>query len=351
MRKFILSVLMSSIMFGGYFSDNFLKFSTVYGSASLSSPYQPKETIKFTGSEIEEETEDVGYDYNLSFGIRKIARFGYEQKLKNFYDGSERVGNENVTVGAVPGWEYLFKYSKVRQFGNEFNETEYWLRYVGSWFALKGQYSEFGEEGLTYGQIDLKHRKELGGFDFTSGLSFRGHPVVISPEINWVEEFGDAWWELAYYMDYTDEWYWVDEENGIGDYYWYNSEGELITDTDIFFYENLFEGIANEYHDSFIIDHGWQWEASAAIGVDYYKYTDKLWFHAWGTILPLHYGVTEFADVKDRGIDHDVGIIFGWKATPHIGIFTEGRHLSYFSVGEEKSEHYELKAGLNYMFF
>ena len=48
MRKFILSVLMSSIMFGGYFSDNFLKFSTVYGSASLSSPYQPKETIKFT---------------------------------------------------------------------------------------------------------------------------------------------------------------------------------------------------------------------------------------------------------------------------------------------------------------
>ena len=232
-----------------------------------------------------------------------------------------------------------------------FNEQEYWLRYVGSWFALKGQYSEFGEEGLTYGQFDLKHRKELGGFDFTSGISFRGHPVVINPEINWVEEFGDAWWELAYYMDYTDEWYWVDEENGIGDYYWYNSEGELITDTDMFFYENLFEGIANDYHDSFIIDHGWQWEASTAIGVDYYKYTDKWWLHAWGTILPFHYGVTEFANVENRGIDHDVGIIFGWKATPHIGIFTEGRHLNYFSTDLIKCIHYEFKAGLNYMFF
>ena len=35
MRKFILGVLMLSITFGGYFSDNFLKFSTLYGSVSL----------------------------------------------------------------------------------------------------------------------------------------------------------------------------------------------------------------------------------------------------------------------------------------------------------------------------
>ena len=59
MRKFILSLLMSSMIFGGYFSDNFLKFSTVYGSASVSSPIKPKETIKFTGSEIEEEIEKL----------------------------------------------------------------------------------------------------------------------------------------------------------------------------------------------------------------------------------------------------------------------------------------------------
>jgi len=350
MRKFILGFIITSMMFGGYFSDNFLKFSTVYGSASLSSPIKPKETIKFTGSEIEEETANIDYDYNFSVGIRKIARFGYEQKLKNFYDGSEKVGNESVVLGAVPGWEYLFKYSNIRQFGNEFNETEYWLRYVGSWFALKGQYLEFGEEGLTFGQIDIRNRKEIGNFDFTSGLAFRGRPVVINPEINWEEEF-ENWIELAYAMEYTDEFYWIDEENGIGDYYWYNPEGELITDTDGFFYENLFEGIANDYHDSFIIDHGWQWEASVAIGIDYYKYSDKWWLHSWATILPFHYGMTEFADVENRGIDHDIGIIFGWKLTKHFGVFTEGRHLSYFSAGEEKNDHYDFKAGLNYVFF
>ena len=43
MRKFIISLLMSSIAFGGYFSDNFLKYSTFYGSVSLESPFTPKQ--------------------------------------------------------------------------------------------------------------------------------------------------------------------------------------------------------------------------------------------------------------------------------------------------------------------
>ena len=51
-------------------------------------------------------------------------------------------------------------------------------------------------------------------------------------EINWEEEFGDAWWELAYSQGWTDEWYWVDEENGIGDYYWYDENGDLMLDTE-----------------------------------------------------------------------------------------------------------------------
>jgi len=216
---------------------------------------------------------------------------------------------------------------------------------------IKRSIFRIGEEGLTFGQFDVRHRKELGNFDFTSGLAFRGRPVVINPEINWEEEFGDAWWELAYTQGYTDEWYWVDEENGIGDYYWYDENGDLISESDAFFYDELFGGIVQDYHDSFIIDHGWQWEASVAIGVDYYKYSDKWWLHSWATIIPLHYGITEFADVEDRGIDHDAGIIFGWKLTKHLGIFTEGRHLSYFSVGKEKNEYYDFKVGLNYVFF
>ena len=115
-----------------------------------SSPLQSSQQLSFTGTDIEQYTTEIPHDYNVTFGIRKIARFKYEQKLKNFYDGTEKSGNENVTIGAVPGWEYLFKYGEIRQFGNIFNEEEYWVRFVGNFFVIKFQYSEFGEEGLTF---------------------------------------------------------------------------------------------------------------------------------------------------------------------------------------------------------
>ena len=46
MKKLLLSIVISSILSGGYFSDNFLKYSTLYGSVSLESPFTPKETFK-----------------------------------------------------------------------------------------------------------------------------------------------------------------------------------------------------------------------------------------------------------------------------------------------------------------
>tara|TARA_Y100000310_G_scaffold325964_1_gene390235 strand:- start:122 stop:1171 length:1050 start_codon:yes stop_codon:yes gene_type:complete len=346
----ILYILLISTLSGGYFTDNFLKYSTIYGSGSISSPLQSSSELKFTGTDIEENITEIPYNYNLSLGIRKIARFKYEQKLKNFYDGSEKVGNENVTIGAVPGWEYLLRFSKLRNFGNEFTEEEYWLRYVGKWFVIRGQYSSYGAEGLTYAQLDLKHRKELGGFDFTSGISFRGRPIIIKPDIDWAENF-ENFWDLAYFMNFTDDWYWINEYYGIYDWYWWDPNGNLIASSDAEFYDNIFQGIVEDYYTSLIVNRGWQYEASLALGIDYYYYGDKLWLHAFGTILPFHYGITEFADVDGRGIDHDIGIIFGWKLNSHFGIFTEGRHLSYFGVGKEKNDHYELKAGLNYVIF
>ena len=351
MKKLLVLGLMLSTLFGGYLSDNFLKFSTFYGSVSMSSPFVQNQQFKLVGGEVQEQSRELEYDYNISFGVRKIARFGYETKAKKFYDGSEKAGNESVTIGSIPGWEYLFKYSKARSFGEIYNNHEYWLRYVGSWFTIRGQYSEFGLEALTYSQIDLRHRKELGNFDITSGLAFRGHPIVIDPQIDWQEQFGESWWELAYEMGYHDEFYWIDEYEGIGDWYWYDVNGDLISETDAYFYDIYFDDIIDDYHEMHILDLGWQWEASVAIGVDYYKYTDKWWIHAWGSVLPFHYGVTKDANVEGRGIDHDVGMILGWKLTPHFGVFTEGRHLSYFTTEVVASTHYELKAGINYIIF
>ena len=143
MKKFILGVLMVSIGLGGYFSDNFLKYSTFYTSVSLESPFTPKQKFAVNTQEgtFEETTEEIKGSYNLSFGIRKLARFKYQSKKGNFYDGSEKELSDVATIGAVSGWEYLVKWSKLRQFGEEFVDSESWVRYLGDNYVVKGSYA------------------------------------------------------------------------------------------------------------------------------------------------------------------------------------------------------------------
>ena len=43
------------------------------------------------------------YDYNLTVGIRKIARFDYEYKVKTWYYGTERTVSDHVTIGNANG--------------------------------------------------------------------------------------------------------------------------------------------------------------------------------------------------------------------------------------------------------
>ena len=348
--KLILGTILSiSVIFGGYFEENFLKYSTFYGSSSISSPLKTGSQWELTSNGIEDITEEILYDYNISFGLRKIARFKYELKSKKFYDGSESSGNESANIGAVQGWEYLLKYSQQRAFGEEFVNTESWLRYVGNNFTVRAAYAEFGLEDLEYGQLDVRLKRSLGTkFNITTGVALRGHPVVEVPYgLNWADEFGTHWWQLAYTQGWTDSLYY-DETADVLDYYWFNPMGEIVCESDACFYDQFFDGIVNRFYQSQFVDRGWQWEASIALGLNFYHYSDKFWMHTWISIYPYHYGLTDFNDHESReeSIDHDVGMIFGWKITSHIGAFVEGRHLQYFDLNA-----YDFKVGLNYVFF
>ena len=346
----ILYILMTISLASGGLFDSFIKYSTFYGSMQMSSPLANQQNLSFTGSDIQDEIVVIPYDYNYSFGIRKMARFKYQIKKGHFYDGSENELTDDATLGAVTGWEYLIKYSDVRKAGNEFKEQEYWLRYLGKSYTIKAQYLEFGEQELTFGQLDMKYRKEIGGFDLTAGITFRGRPIIIKPVIDWENQF-DHWWLLAYEMSWVDEWYYLDEEETEGDYYWYNPEGELVCDTDAEFYDIYFNGIVQGYYTSLIQDHGWNFEASLAVGLDYYHYGNKFWFHTWLTVYPQHYALSEYIKDIDREMDHDIGIIMGWKLTRNLGVFMEGRHLSYFNTKDITNEHFELKTGINLTIF
>ncbi|MDB4300222.1 hypothetical protein N9923_00465 [bacterium] len=78
---------------------DFLKYGTVYGAGEISNSVEAAEPTYFLrtnpdGSlysipDVVNNTEVFPFDYRYGFGIRKLARFDYERKPKNFYDGTE----------------------------------------------------------------------------------------------------------------------------------------------------------------------------------------------------------------------------------------------------------------------
>ena len=75
-----------SIAFSGYFTDNFLKYSTAYVSYSVNSPKYQEDRFAIVGGldtgqlEVERTERQLEGDYQTSFGLRKIGRFKYESK-------------------------------------------------------------------------------------------------------------------------------------------------------------------------------------------------------------------------------------------------------------------------------
>ena len=349
MKKLLIILLSVSTIMGGYFSDNFLKYSTFYGSVSLESPFAPSQkfTVNTQEGTFEETTEEIEGSYNISFGLRKLARFKYQAKKGNFYDGSENELSDIATLGAVSGWEYLLKWSAIRSFGEEFIDSESWVRYLGDWFVVKGSYVNFGREDLEFGQLDIRYRKPIGlHWNFTGGFNLRGHPAYgLFPFNKWLHDNQGQWWELAYEFGYTDEYY--ETEDGFGDYQWYDDDGNVVAETDGEFYEYYYGDLITLYNEEEVDKLGWQYEVSAVLGVDYYRYEKKWWIHSWASVIPFSKGLTPHSFKYDSGdIDFDSGLIIGWKLNRHFGIFGEGRYLRYFGINS-----YELKAGLNYTIF
>ena len=124
-KLLIILLLLTTSLFGqieGAFS-NFFKYSTVYSGFNLISPMHQEDRYMLSmvdedGNEnwqsgviqIQKDERDLEPDYDIAFGIRKIARFPYEPKrgVKNagiggdWYKGKGQMSaNEAATIGRV----------------------------------------------------------------------------------------------------------------------------------------------------------------------------------------------------------------------------------------------------------
>ena len=422
LKKIIIGLLVTSSLFAENEIWKFFKYSTAYASFSLNAPRHQDDRFAIVGGlstgqlEFKREKRELEPDFQKSLGIRKIGRFKYEPKrgVKNagnggtWYDGSEQSANENATFGPVKGWEFLAKWSEGRQWGDDYLNQEYWLRYVGEWFMIKGGYTELGLEDVQYVHGDFRIKKSIGGLNISAGVKHRQHPVYgFDAAILDTTWYRGQWWEFAENAFNVDDNMWFDptmqDEDGNwlkqqlyeydpvsgelrdiegagplwnegGEYWghdwlWRDEDGRIFAYTDREYFLYHFPGMLEEYIHEVKTDLGFQRETSLVLGGDFYHYADNWWLHAWGNWMPYHYGhdtysyhnadsykqhkddkrlphLFEFSEPSWKAWnDYDIGAIFGVKIKDNLGVFAEGRYLYYWDKPA-----YDLKFGVNYQF-
>ena len=422
LKKIIIGLLITSSLFAENEIWKFFKYSTAYASFSLNAPRHQDDRFAIVGGlstgqlEFKREKRELEPDFQKSLGIRKIGRFKYEPKrgVKNagnggtWYDGSEQSANENATFGPVKGWEFLAKWSEGRQWGDDYLNQEYWLRYVGEWFMVKGGYTELGLEDVQYVHGDFRVKKSIGGLNISAGVKHRQHPVYgFDAAILDTTWYRGQWWNFAEDAFGIDDNMWFDptmqdedgnwlkqqlyeydpvsgelrEIEGAGplwneggeywghDWLWRDEDGRIFAYTDREYFLYHFPGMLEEYIHEVKTDLGFQRETSLVLGGDFYHYADNWWLHAWGNWMPYHYGhdtysyhnadsykqhkddkrlphLFEFSEPSWKAWnDYDIGAIFGVKIKDNLGVFSEGRYLYYWDKPA-----YDLKFGVNYQF-
>ena len=368
---------------------DFLKYGTVYAAGDISNSIEAAEPTYFLrtnqdGSlysipDVVDNTPKYPFDYRYGFGIRKLARFDYERKPKNFYDGTEEQLVFSAPTSAVQGLEYQFHYEKERWRGEDFTNYNYFLKHTGKYHIVKLQAREVGKINLKYNSAEVRGRLPIGKkFSFSAGAILRGHeraygynPVEIWLNEMTVDEFGNQyptnqWYELGREYGYNDIFYTRTDNNGnqIQDWYWVDADGNEVAQTDLEFREIIMPGLMNRFNgEAWDLLDPWL-DLAPIVGVDFYHYKRDFWLHAYANyILPYHRyirGEEDFSYMHrnswglgghnnnlkgEQWHDYSFGVNLGTKIGKNLGIFIEGEYSKMWD-----SKLYQTTFGLNYTF-
>ena len=318
----------------------FFKYATFYTSMSINTSMVENQDYIAINKGYEETTQINEYDYNFTIGIRKIARFDFEQKKKTWFYGDEQSYSDYTTISNNTGWEYLLNYSFIRNRSEEFTNQDFWIRYLGSKCVTKIQLKNDEARDLEFTSLDTRYRINKGRWDFTFGIVARNHRIYgYSPIEDFWESGENTFHDLAEDFGYSNE-----MVNGQA--HWFKNGELLATSNDAFFKHYFGSAIAN-YNNEQINALGNVYELSGVIGVSYYKYSKDFWLLGWANVLPYHYGLDEYSyEYEQAPVDLDLGLVTGWKLTKNLGVFVEGTYIRFW-----EKPIYECKFGFNYLIF
>ena len=394
MKKVILMVIilmtttnLQSQVLKNLYKD-FLKYGTIYGAGDINNSVEaiePTYVLERTDNVyeipiIKDNTEKFPFDYRYGFGIRKLARFDYERKPKNFYDGTESQLAFTAPTSAFKGLEYQFHFEKERWRGRDFTNYRYFLKHTGKNHIVKVETREVGKINLNYNSAEARFRLPIGKkFSLSAGAILRGHdraygynPIEIYLNETTTDEFGNEfptnyWFGLANEYGYSDNLTtYTDNTTGeeFTDYLWKDEDGNIVAFSDADFRERIFPSIMNEFNGrAWDLLDPWM-EVAPIIGFDFYHYKSDFWFHAYGNyILPFHQyvaGEEEFSYLNrnnwgkgglrqdsdlEQWTDYSFGVSLGYKVGKNFGIFAEGEYSKMWD-----SNLYQTTFGINYTF-
>jgi|TARA_B110000967_G_C18817493_1_gene526910 hypothetical protein len=324
------------------------KFSTFYGAINGGTSLSDVDVYSVTNG-LQTTTVETPFDYSITLGVRKIARFGYENRANTFYNGTENTFSDAATVGKVKGFEFLFEADYRRVQGENYLDQHHFLRYVSDKdFTVKIEYLEDGFADIRYFEASERYRyKHNSKLSFNVGAVQRlSEPYGYDPLEEWKLSNGNLHYTfLALEEGYTTTF------NTNGDVEYFDPSGNSVaTSTEVWEAVAIPEMLAN-YTEIKRNQQNQTIQHSLVFGFDYYHYTKTFWLHSWGNLMPWHYDDgSEFSYHKyndgKQWMDYSGGLIFGYKYNKHLGMFVEGTYNKYWN-----REWHDFSLGLNYVIF
>ena len=317
------------------------KFATFYGAVNGGNSLVDDDIYSLNpDGTINYDVISTPLDYSLTFGLRKIARLGYENKERPFYNGTENSFSDAATIGKVKGLEFLFEVDYKRQQGINYIDQNHFLRYVANDWIAKASYVQDGFADIEYFEASQRYRYNVNEkLSFNIGVSQR---VSSAYGYNPLESETFPYTNIAlnegYQYDFTS-----DE--------WLDPNGVIVAENSEVWRAIILPEVLDTYATDRRNELPLQWNYSLIAGFDYYYYTKSFWLHSWGSIMPLHvktkseYSYYTFNNNK-QWIDYGSGLVLGYKLNKNLGFFLEGTYNKYWN-----RNWHNFSVGANYVIF
>mgnify|MGYP003110604162 CR=1 FL=1 len=351
-------------LFQNKYVKDLLKFGTVYGAVNGGTSLSDEDVYSVTDG-LETSLVETPYDYSVLFGIRKIKKFGYEDK-ERFKNGTENSFTDAATIGRWTNKiEFLFQGEYKRQQGESYLDQHHFIRYVASdgcdkglhisklgkclkHYIVKVEYLEDGFADIKYFEASerftYKHPK-FKNVTFNFGAAHRlAEPYGYDPLAEWVLSNGNLHYtQLAIEQGYQIEF----SRDGIE---YFNPSGNSVATSTEVWEAVVIPDVIADYTEKKRGELQNTIQHSLVLGFDYYKYEKKSWTHLWGSIMPWHYDAgDEFSYHKFIGgqwYDYSFGVVYGHWYNKNLGVFVEGTYNKYWN-----REWHGFSAGVNYRVF